>query len=81
MVVQTTTLSIGGMACDSCVRHVSRALDGMIGVLEVQVDLKGACATVEHLPDWADEISLIAAIKDAGYAARATARDIYADAD
>ena len=74
--VQTTTLSIGGMSCAVCIRHVSRALDGMIGVVNVDVDLQRRQAVIEHLPDWVDEAALIAAIKDAGYPSRVIARDV-----
>ena len=34
--VQTTRLSIDGMSCGACVRHVTRALDGLTGVVHVQ---------------------------------------------
>ena len=37
--VQTTSLDIAGMSCDACVRHISRALDGMNGVINVDVNL------------------------------------------
>ena|SRR5688572_32507251 len=29
--IQMTRLSIGGMSCGACVRHVTRALDGLTG--------------------------------------------------
>jgi copper chaperone CopZ len=67
--IQTTILSIAGMSCGSCVRHVRRALDGMTGVVHVSVDLPGNLATVDHLPDRVDAASLVAAIRDAGYEA------------
>jgi copper chaperone len=69
-VIQTTLLSVGGMSCGACVHHITRALEGMSGVVHVEVDLQKEQATVEHLPDWMDEGSLIAAIKDAGYQAK-----------
>jgi P-type Cu+ transporter len=75
-VVQTTTLSIGGMGCAACIRHVSRALDAMTGVVDVTVDLQRHQAVVEHLPDWVGEAGLMAAIKDAGYPSRVIARDV-----
>lgn len=74
--VQTTRLSIGGMCCGACVRHVTRALDGMTGVLHVSVDLKANQATVEHLPDEADDKGLVAAIEAAGYTARVDATSV-----
>jgi len=75
-VVQTTTLKIAGMSCGVCVRHVTRALDGMTGVVHVDVDIQTHQATVEHLPAWVDETSLISAVTDAGYSARIGARDV-----
>ena len=78
-VVQTTTFRIGGMSCGACVRHVARAIDGLTGVVHVDVDLEKNLAVVEHLPDWVDEPGLIAAITDAGYAASAIDRDVYTD--
>ncbi len=77
--VQTTLLSVGGMSCGACVRHVTGALDGMTGVVHVDVDLQNQQATVEHVPDWVDESSLIAAINHAGYQAKVTAGGIQGD--
>jgi copper chaperone len=68
--VRTTTLALAGMSCGACVRHVTRALDGMTGVVHVHVDLRSNKASVEHLPAFVDAASLIAAVRDAGYAAR-----------
>jgi copper chaperone CopZ len=68
--VQTTVLAIAGMSCGACVRHVTRALDGMTGVVHVTVDLQTNEAAVEHLPAFVDAPSLIAAVRDAGYEAR-----------
>ena len=66
-VVQTTRLSVEGMSCGACVRHVARALEGMTGIVLVQVDLQKNEATVAHLVDRVDENSLVTAINDAGY--------------
>jgi copper chaperone CopZ len=77
--VKTTTMSIGGMSCGACVRHVTRALDGMMGVVHVSVDLPRNQATVEHLPAYADAVALINAVRDAGYHARLV--QTVADAD
>jgi copper chaperone CopZ len=71
--VHTTTLSIGGMSCGACVRHLTSALEGLTGVVHVEFDLKRNQATVEHLPNQADVKKLIAAIEVAGYTARVEA--------
>ena len=70
--VRTTTLSVAGMSCAACVRHVTRAMDGMSGVVHIEVDLERGEATVEHVPAFADAAALAAAIRDAGYSARVT---------
>ena len=70
--VQTVTLSIAGMSCEACARHIARALDGLTGVVHAEIDLARNEATVEHLPAFTDETAVIAAIRDAGYAARVT---------
>ena len=71
--VRNTTLSIGGMSCGACVRHVTRALEGMTGVVHVAVDLERGEVSVEHLPAFTGARALVAAIRDAGYVARVTA--------
>lgn len=68
--VRTTTLAIAGMSCGACVRQVTSALDRLTGVVHVNVDPRTNEASVEHLPAFVDAASLIAAIREAGYAAR-----------
>jgi copper chaperone CopZ len=68
--VQNTKLSIAGMTCAACERHVLRALEGLSGVIHVSVDLDRSQAIVEHLPDYVDAQSFVAAVRDAGYEAR-----------
>ena len=61
-----TVLSIEGMSCMHCVRHVSEALKEVEGVESVSVDLEEKTATLEH-----DESvtldCLKGAIEDVGY--------------
>ncbi len=71
--VHTTRLSIVGMSCGACVRHVTTALGGLTGVLHVDIDLAKNEAVVEHLLDRVNETGLIAAISNAGYHARVVA--------
>ncbi len=65
-----TTLTIEGMTCNNCVRHVGEAIREVKGVSGVEVDLGGASAMVTH-----DELTtlpaLIAAVESAGYQANA----------
>lgn len=53
-------LSIDGMSCENCVRHVREALEGLEGVVRVSVSLeKGEAeleATVELIADEIKEV-------------------------
>lgn len=70
-----TTTSIGlavrGMTCDSCARHVTRALQSVEGVVQADVPSWSAgSATVVMSPD-VDPQTLIQAVQAAGYQASA----------
>ena len=67
--VHTTRLSIVGMSCGACVRHVTTALNAVTGVVHVDVDLPKNEAVVDQLVDRVNETELIAAISNAGYQA------------
>ena len=60
-------LSISGMTCGSCVRHVTEALRGVEGVSEAIVDLQGGRATVEYDPATATAEQMVQAVEAAGY--------------
>jgi Cu2+-exporting ATPase len=62
------TIDVTGMMCQNCVRHVTKALEGLQGVSNVRVSLEGNTATVDVAPGVTDE-ALVAAIVDAGYEA------------
>lgn len=79
--VQTTTLQVAGMTCGTCVRHVQRALEGINGVIDVNVDLALGQASVEHLPEWVGTPGLVAAVRDAGYEARLVSGDVYTESN
>ena len=61
-------ISIEGMACMHCVKHVQEALAAVPGVQEVTVDLEGKSATVSVDGSVTDE-ALKAAVDGAGYEA------------
>ncbi len=65
--MNTIELKISGMTCAHCVQHVTRALQGVADVDQVEVDLAGGTARVLGT---ASTAALIAAVQDAGYAAR-----------
>jgi copper chaperone CopZ len=62
-------LKVGGMTCQNCVRHVSRALEGAGGVVSAEVDLDSGTATVRIEAGSVDAGALVAAVRDAGYEA------------
>lgn len=61
------TFKIEGMSCQMCVKHVTKALQGVEGVKEVQVSLEDEAAQVTYDPDAADVAAFKAAVSDAGY--------------
>ncbi len=68
--MKTITLSVRGMTCNNCVKHVGEALRGVAGVSRAEVELAAGRATV----DAADEVtvdSLLAALREDGYEASA----------
>ena len=65
----TTQLNIGGMTCQNCVMHVTKALQAVPGVTASEVDLQSKSAKVEH--DGTDTKALIDAVEEEGYTASA----------
>jgi len=65
--VQRVILPIGGMTCDSCVRHVESALSKVDGVVTASANLATERATVEYIPSVATLDMLKQAVRDAGY--------------
>ena len=61
-----TILSVKGMTCPTCVRHVDEALREVNGVAEVEVKLREGKVLVRHDPT-SPVSSFVAALKDAGY--------------
>ena len=66
-----TELSVSGMTCNNCARHVTEAIQSVPGIQSATVTLENHRATVRWLPAATSDLSpVIAAIKKAGYAAR-----------
>ncbi|MDD5288216.1 MAG: heavy metal translocating P-type ATPase [Dehalococcoidales bacterium] len=57
---------VGGMTCATCVTHVEEALNGVPGVVSVNVNLASEKATVEYL-EGTESADLKKAVDDAGY--------------
>ncbi|MBN9501636.1 MAG: hypothetical protein BGO01_15820 [Armatimonadetes bacterium 55-13] len=65
----TTKLTVTGMTCQNCVKHVTEALAALPDVQSVQVSLEGESAVVEHSEDTNIE-TLIHAVEEEGYEAK-----------
>ena len=59
-------LTVEGMMCQNCVKHVTRALQGIPGAADVQVSLEDKKAAVT-VPETVTDDVLKAAVTDAGY--------------
>ena len=64
------TIAIEGMTCDNCAKHVTRALRGVNGVKEVEVDRENSRADVTYDTTKTDMPALFDALKKSGYKAR-----------
>ena len=64
---QEITLHVKGMTCQMCVKHVTKALQGVDGVTDVVVSLDENNAKVTYNPDVAGMPQFQAAVAEAGY--------------
>ena len=67
--METVTLKVNGMTCDGCVRSVTKALQAVPGVGDVEVSLARSEAQIAFIPREVSIERLKAAIDDAGYEA------------
>ncbi len=67
--MKTVRLNIGGMMCDACKGHVTRALLGVAGVANAQVKLEEGTAIVELDHEDVSAEALIEAVVEEGYTA------------
>jgi len=67
--MKTTTIKIGGMSCDGCVKSITRALQAVPGVSKAQVSLERAEATIAFDPEKVPKSALVEAVQDAGFSA------------
>lgn len=68
--MSTIELSVRGMSCGSCVKHITEALSPLAGVTAVHVDLETGRVSVSGLPD---TDLLLATLEAAGYPAQVAA--------
>ena len=62
-----TILTVQGMTCPSCIRHVTEALKELDGVDTVRVELRDGIVAVQHDAAATPVERLIDALRDAGY--------------
>ena len=62
-----STLKIQGMTCNHCAMRVQKALKGVAGVSDAQVDLQKAEASVSFDEAAVTKEKLATAVVDAGY--------------
>lgn len=66
MSTMSQTISVSGMTCQNCVRHVTEALKELPGVSDARVDLASNSATIESSREVPRE-ELARALDEAGY--------------
>ncbi len=78
----TTELSINGMTCSNCARHVTDAIQSTAGVHSASVSLADNYATVRWNSPAAKNVpAVLAGIAHAGYAAKEIPPDAHPDTD
>ncbi len=73
--MRTVKLQVDGMTCAGCAKSVEKALCAVNGVEEASVNFISKTAVISVQDAAANEQSLIAAVKRAGYSARLPVRD------
>lgn len=66
MSTMSQTISVSGMTCQNCARHVTEALKELPGVSDARVDLATNSATIESSRELSRE-ELAQALDEAGY--------------
>ncbi|MCW5858676.1 MAG: cation transporter, partial [Caldilineales bacterium] len=64
---QQIEMAVLGMTCDACARHVTKALQGVEGVVQVEVPGWTSKRAILSAQPGVDEAQLISAVKQAGY--------------
>lgn len=67
MELKTTVVSVEGMDCAECTRHVKHAIEQVGGVETVEVYLASEKAVIQYQPGHLDEAAIRAAVASAGY--------------
>ena len=69
--MEVINLTVSGMTCGACVKHVEKAINSIAGVQKVEVDLASGAVKVEG--NVSQQIKeMIAALEEEGYPAQVT---------
>ena len=73
--METINLTVSGMTCGSCVKHVEKAVSSIAGVEKVEVDLASGAVKVEG--DVSQKVAqIIAALEEDGYPAKVSSGEV-----
>jgi copper chaperone len=67
MIMETSTIKIGGMSCQGCVKNITGVLVALPGVSTAEVSLEAGEALVSFDPQTVARTALVGAIEDAGF--------------
>lgn len=67
VLAESVTLEVQGMTCSVCPITVTKALEKLNGVAEVDIDYKSKLAEIDYDPDLVSVHELIAATTNAGF--------------
>lgn len=65
--MENSTIKIGGMSCQGCVKNITGVLTALPGVVSAEVSLEAAEARVAFEPQTIARAALVSAIEDAGF--------------
>lgn len=65
--MESTTIKIGGMSCQGCVKNITGVLSALPGVASAEISLEANEGKVNFDPAQVSRDALVAAIEDAGF--------------
>lgn len=65
--MENTSIKVGGMSCQGCVKNITGVLSALPGVASAEVSLEAAEARVTYDPQAVTRAALLEAIEDAGF--------------
>ncbi len=65
--MENTSIKIGGMSCEGCVKNITGVLMALDGVAAADVSLAAGAASVSFDPEKIARPALLDAIEDAGF--------------